>query len=449
MSTPTSSSTILPTPLDLAPAAQAVTTLLSDSPLTVKRSILPGGVRLLTEHIPGVRSATIGLWVGVGSRDESAHQLGGAHFLEHLLFKGTRRRSALQIATAFDAVGGESNAATAKETTRYWAKVLDDDVPMALSTLADMVTGSLLRSEDISTERTVIIDELAASEDSPAEVTQETFSLAVHGNTPLGRPIGGTAATVSNMTDDAIRELYRQFYLPQRLVVAAAGNIDHESLTDLLTEALSQSGWDLDEHVTPVGPRPVSPLAGRPAQDPYEIEISRDIEQAHLMIGGDWMNISDPRRPASSILFTMLGGGVSSRLFQEIRERRGLAYTTYAASSGYSDSGLFGLYAGCAPQNLAEVEKIMWGEVEKLASGQFDDAELERAKGQMRGEIALGLEDSGARMGRLGQSELRGEFLAVDSVLQNISVVQRPEVTALAQLMLEVPHARAVVTTNG
>ncbi len=438
-----------PVPLELVPATDYVTSELADGPLSVQRSILPGGVRLLTETVPGTRAATIGLWVGVGSRDESCHQHGGAHFLEHLLFKGTRRHTALQIATAFDSVGGESNAATSKEATRYWAKVLDDDAPMAISTLTDMVTGSLLRSEDIDTERTVIIDELAASEDSPTEVTQEAFSLAVHGETPIGRPVGGTQATVADMSHDAIRELYRDHYSSDRLVVVAAGNVEHEQFRDVLLEGLEYSDWDLDPRAIPRS------LQGRENGQssldlaPREITVHRDIEQAHLMVGGTWLTDADPARSASSVLFTILGGGVSSRLFQEIRERRGLAYTTYAAAVGYADTGLFGLYAGCAPSNVPEVEKIMWGEVEKLANGELDADELERSKGQIRGEIALGLEDSGARMSRLGYAELRGEFQSVDAVLHNVAIVEKEQVVDLAQQMLQTPRAKALVTNRG
>lgn len=421
------------------------TITLEDGPLAATRSILPGGVRLITQHVPGTRAGTVGLWVTTGSRDEARTQAGASHFLEHLLFKGTLRRSAFEIAESFDRVGGESNAATSKETTHYWAKTLDRDVGMSVETLTDMVTSSLLTTKDVETERTVIIDELAMTEDSPTDVVHEAFQVALFGDVPLGRPIGGTTASIESLSAESIRELYRQHYHPGNLIVAAAGNLEHNQVEDMVLAALEQSSWALDPNAQTGGRQS---FIGRKAQAPLEVVIGREVEQAHILVGGPWLKATDDSRPASNVLLTMLGGGMSSRLFQEVRERRGLAYSTYAFDSAYLDTGYFGLYAGCAPENVEEVEKILWGELEKLASGQVTGEELERAKGQLRGGLALGLEDSGARMGRLGRSEVIGRFTSVDTALNRLDAVSKEDVTNLASLMLGQPKARALVTNE-
>lgn len=420
---------------------------IDDGPLSVLRTILPGGVRLLTEAIPGTRTATVGFFVAAGSRDETREQAGASHFLEHLLFKGTHKRTALDIAMAFDSVGAESNAATSKETTHYWAKVLDSDAPMAIETLTDMVTSSILANADVETERTVILDELAMSEDSPPTVAHEAFSLAVFGDTSLGRPVGGSVESVSALEPQLIRDLYQTRYGSRALVVCAAGNVKHEQVQEQIEEALASTHWDRAAGAVPE-PRRATTTSSKPAWDRHnhEVFIKRDIEQAHIVVGGPWLKSTDDEKYLSSVLLTVLGGGVSSRLFQEIREKRGLAYTTYAFETSYADSGTFGMYAGCAPSKHAEVEKIMWGEVEKLAGGDLTADELERAKGQLRGGIALGLEDSGARMARLARSELLGRFVSVDGALARISSVQVEDVTALAGRMLSEPRARAVVS---
>ena len=436
--------TLAPLDLPLGPADSSPELALPDGPLFARRSILPGGIRLITQFLPGTRAASVGLWVTTGSRDEEPEQAGASHFLEHLLFKGTRRRSAFDIARAFDAVGADSNAATSKETTHYYAKVLDQDLPLAISVLADMVTDSLLSAADVETERTVIIDELAMSEDSPGEVAHENFLSAVFGDTPLGRPVGGTVRSVSQTSPAAIRDLYQRRYGPDSLVVAVAGNVEHEAVRDLLLAALADS-WPLAEDADP---RPRRAATADLPLDPGESTIGRDVEQAHILVGVRWLPAADDRRPVSTVLTTVLGGGMSSRLFQEIRERRGLGYSTYAFDSAYADSGVFGMYAGSAPRNVAEVERLMWGEVEKLADGDLAEAELAQAKGQLRGGLALGLEDSASRMGRLARSEITGRFVSVDAGLARIDAVTADEVAGMARQILEQPRAKSVVT-NG
>lgn len=399
---------------------------------SVRRSVLPGGVRLLTEHVPGVRSASVGAWVGVGSRDESDGHHGSTHFLEHLLFKGTARRTAMDIAEAFDEVGGEANAATGKEHTCYYARVLDEDLPMALDVIADMVTSARLDVDELETERGVILEELAMNDDDPSDVVHERFATVVLGEHPLGRPIGGTPETIRAVPRDAVWEHYRQHYRPGTLVVTAAGNVDHDALAEQVVAALRTGGWDLASADVPGGrrgPDDVVPVTAAAS----ELTVRRSTEQGNVIIGSTGLTASDPRRFALSVLNAALGGGMSSRLFQEIREKRGLAYSTYSFASGHADTGVFGLYAGCAPSKIDEVTELMVLELERLADGGITDAELRRSVGQLSGGLVLGMEDSGSRMSRLGKSELvHGELLSTQESLDRVRAVTAAEVAELA-----------------
>ncbi|WP_277212748.1 M16 family metallopeptidase [Isoptericola croceus] len=409
---------------------------------TIRRSILPGGVRVLTEHMPGLRSATIGAWVGVGSRDETDGHHGSTHFLEHLLFKGTRTRSALDIAEAFDAVGGEANAATGKEHTCYYARVLDEDVPMAIEVIADMVTSARLDAEELETERGVILEELAMTDDDPSEVVHEEFATAVLGAHPLGRPIGGTPDTIRAVPREAVLEHYRWHYRPETLVVAAAGGVDHDAIVQQVGEALSAGGWDLDPAGVPRHRRSGAPeRAGVPTAG-VELTVHRQVEQANVIIGGTGLSASDDRRFTSTVLHAVLGGGMSSRLFQEVREKRGLAYTTYSFAQGHGGLGLFGLYAGCTPAKVDQVTTLMVAELERLAADGITDAELERSVGQLSGGLVLGLEDSSSRMSRLGRAELvLGELLTVDESLERVRAVTATDVRELAADLASRPRS--------
>jgi predicted Zn-dependent peptidase len=399
---------------------------------SVRRSVLPGGVRLLTEHVPGVRSASVGAWVGVGSRDESDGHHGSTHFLEHLLFKGTARRTAMDIAEAFDEVGGEANAATGKEHTCYYARVLDEDLPMAVDVIADMVTSARLDRDELETERGVILEELAMNDDDPSDVVHERFATVVLGDHPLGRPIGGTPDTIRAVPRDAVWEHYRQHYRPDTLVVTAAGNVDHDALAEQVTRALADGGWDLAAGVAPAARRGASSALPVTA-GASEVTVRRTTEQGNVIVGGTGLTATDPRRFTLSVLNAVLGGGMSSRLFQEIREKRGLAYSTYSFASGHADTGVFGLYAGCAPAKIDEVTELMVAELERLADGGITDAELRRSVGQLSGSLVLGLEDSGSRMSRLGKSELvHGELLSTQESLDRGRAVTAREVQELA-----------------
>ena len=416
----------------------------------IRRSVLPGGIRVLTESMPGQRSASIGMWVGVGSRDETSGHFGSTHFLEHLLFKGTERRDAMSIAEAFDEVGGEANAATAKESTCYYARVLDQDLPMAVDVIMDMMTSARLEEGELETERGVILEELAMNDDDPTDVVHEEFSKAVLGDTPLGRPIGGTPQAIRDVPRDAVWEHYQWHYRPETLVVTAAGSVDHDDLCRQVSEAAVAGGWTLDAGAAP-RPRRGDDLGDvvLPAEV-AQVEISRPVEQANVVLGTVGLKASDERRYVMTVLNATLGGGMSSRLFQEIREKRGLAYSTYSFASGYAGAGVFGLYAGCAPSRVDEVTALLVAELEKLADSGITEAELRRSQGQLRGGLVLGLEDSGSRMTRLGKSELTyGELLSVDEALERVGAVTLADVQSLAQELASRPRTTVRVGPFG
>ena len=416
----------------------------------VRRSVLPSGVRILSEQMPGAQSSTVGFWVAVGSRDEEPVTYGSTHFLEHLLFKGTPTRSALQIAVSFDEVGGEHNAMTAKEYTCYYAKVRDQDLPMAVAVLADMFTSSVIDSEEFESERGVILEELAMADDDPSDVVSERFFEAVFGAHPLGRPIGGSPASIGAVGRDAVWEHYRANYRPQDLVVTVAGAVDHDALVAGITRALETAGWDLGIEGLPVDRRHAAGVlggsGGELARGSALTIVDRPTEQVNLLLGVPGLAASDDRRAAVTVLNSVLGGGMSSRLFQEVRERRGLAYSVYSFAAGYSDAGLMGLYAGCSPQKAADVAELMLGEFRRLAADGITDEELARAQGQLGGGAALALEDSDARMTRLGRSELTfGEFSDLDETLRRLAGVTTAQVQELAQELVARPLSVAAV----
>lgn len=412
----------------------------------VRRTILPSGVRILSEQVPGARSATIGYWVAVGSRDELPDTYGSTHFLEHLLFKGTASRSALDIAVSFDAVGGEHNAMTAKEYTCYYAKVQDRDLGMAVEVLSDMLTSSLLDPIEFENERGVILEELAMADDDPSDVTSERFFEAVLGEHPLGRPIGGSPDTIQAATRESVWTHYRANYRAQDLVITVAGAVDHETLVDGVQKALTVAGWDLAAEAAPVARR--DPSEGLIERGSPLVVVQRPIEQANILLGVPGIAATDDRRSALAVLNSILGGGMSSRLFQEIREKRGLAYSVYSFSPSYSDAGLFGLYAGCSPAKAGQVTELLLGEFRRFADGGVTDDEMRRATGQLSGASALALEDSDTRMSRLGRSEITlGEFSDLDEALRRLALVTAADVRDLAQDLVSRPLSIAAVGT--
>ena len=416
--------------------------LLDDGTGAVRRTVLPGGLRVITETLPAVRSAAFGIWAGVGSRDEGPAHAGATHYLEHLLFKGTRKRTALEISATMDAVGGELNAFTGKEYTCYYARVLDADLPLAIDVLSDMVTSSLIESKDVDAERGVILEEIDMNEDDPSDTVHEAFVRQLFGDTPLGRPILGTVDSINGITQDQIAEHYRARYTPDHLVVAAAGRLDHDAVVRQAEQAFRHV---LDGAAQPAAPR-LAGAAASPGEGRGVRLVSRGIEQANLVLGCAALSRTDDRRFPLGVLNAALGGGMSSRLFQEVREKRGLAYSVYSLTSQHADAGLWGVYAGCLPSKADDVLAICRDEIAKVVSGGLTGAELERGKGQLRGSMVLGLEDPSSRMSRLGKSELVYPRLEpVDDILASIEAVTHDDVRAVAADILAKPKVLAVV----
>jgi predicted Zn-dependent peptidase len=416
--------------------------VMQDGDDAVRRSVLPGGLRIVTESLPAVRSAAIGIWASVGSRDEDLDHAGATHYLEHLLFKGTSRRTALEISAAMDAVGGELNAFTGKEYTCYYARVLDADLPLAIDVLADMVTGSLIEPKDVDAERGVILEEIAMNEDEPSDTVHEAFAAQLFGDTPLGRPILGTVASINEITRDQIADHYAARYTPPDLVVAIGGNVDHDVAARQIQEAF---GGALSADAAPTPPRLAAADPGLAAGTGVRL-VPRSIEQANLVLGCAGMSRTDERRFALGVLNAALGGGMSSRLFQEVREKRGLAYSVYSFASQHCDTGMWATYIGCLPAKADEVLAICQEEIAKVISGGLTEAELDRGKGQLRGSLVLGLEDPSSRMSRLGKSELVYSRLEpVDEILASIEAVTHDDVRRVAAEILGLPKVLAVV----
>lgn len=406
----------------------------------VRRTLLPGGLRVITERVPGVRSASVGIWVAVGSRDEPRPVAGAAHYLEHLLFKGTRRRSAAQIAEEIDAVGGELNAFTAKEHTCYYAHVLDEDLALAVDLVTDVVFDAVCAEKDVEIERGVVLEEIAMRDDDPEDLLHDAFCTALLADHPLGRPVLGTEQSITDMSRTALNDFYRRRYTMPRMVLAVAGNIEHADVLRLVRSALKGRLGGTD---TPVAPRVGK---ARITTSPQLVLHTDDTEQVHLMLGVRALDRHDDRRFALSVLNTALGGGMSSRLFQEVRERRGLAYQVYSSVAAYADTGHLSVYTGCQPDRLGEVAGVVREVLASVARDGVTDEEIARAKGQLRGGLVLGLEDTSSRMSRIGKNELNyGVYLSVEQTLARFQSVTTDEVSALAKELLTRPVAAAVV----
>jgi predicted Zn-dependent peptidase len=409
----------------------------------VQRSVLPSGLRIITEAIPTTRSVSVGVWVNVGSRDESPALSGASHFLEHLLFKGTKRRTALDISAEIEAVGGETNAFTTKEYTCYYARVLDADLPLAVDVLCDAVAESVLDPADVETERSVILEEIAMHEDEPGDEVHDVFTAAIFGGHPLGRLISGTEETISPMTRAQVNRFYRRRYTAPQIILTAAGNLEHAAFVRLARTALAGTPLDSGPAV-PAGLR----AAGRrvPVQPASTVVQNRDTEQAHVVVGGPGIGRMDERRFALGVLNNLLGGGMSSRLFQEIREKRGLAYSVYSYATQYAETGVFAVYAGCAPGKVEEVLDLTRAELDRIAATGVSADEVARGKGMAKGSYVLGLEDTGSRMSRLAKSELLyGDLMTVDDLLDRVDRVTLDQVNELAADLLSRPLSLAVV----
>jgi predicted Zn-dependent peptidase len=392
-------------------------------------SELDSGERVISEKVPSVRSVAIGFWIGAGSRDERDDRAGVSHFIEHLLFKGSRSYDAQQIAETFDAMGAELNAATSREHTVVYSRVPDRHTEEALQVMTDMVFAPAFA--ELDQEREVVLEEIAMYEDTPQELVHDLFSEAVFGDHPLGRPVIGTREVIGTVSRRALAGYHRSMYGGGNIVVAAAGNLEHETVVGLLERAQRRAG----ETAAKSGVRIRRPLVTAP---PPGLRFQRkDTEQYHVCVGAPGISRSDRRRFAASLLDSILGGSASSRLFQEIREKRGMAYAVYSFISQYTDTGFVGFYVGTREENLAESLEIAARELADIAAGRLRPQELTRAKENLKGRIVLSMESTSSRMSRLGKSLITDtELLSLDRLIAEIDAVDEDEVAELASVLL-------------
>ncbi|HVK43605.1 MAG TPA: pitrilysin family protein [Micropruina sp.] len=408
---------------------------------TVTSSELPGGLRVVTESVPGARSASVGVWVGVGSVDETPRLAGASHYLEHLLFKGTKYRTGYEIADAVDAVGGELNAFTSHEYTCYYARILAEEAELAVGLVCEVVLDATVAAADVDTERMVILEEIAMRDDDPEDTLADLFAAAVFAGHPVASPVIGSIETISGMSRTQVAGYYRRRYTPDKMVISVAGGVDHADVLRWVKAAFRER-LSL-EVANPAGFRS---RRGRTSPLRRAAVVERDTEQAHLCVGVPSGDRNDPDRTVLAVLTSALGGGMSSRLFRSIREERGLAYSCYSASSAYSDVGSFSVYAGCQPDHLGEVAKLIGQELALVAESGLAEIELARVKGQLAGSLVLALEDTESRMSRIGKTLLvRKEFRSIEDELAAIRAVSQADVGALAKRLLSRPMTAAVV----
>jgi predicted Zn-dependent peptidase len=394
----------------------------------IQRAELPNGVVIVTEKMPHVRSISVGIWLGTGSRAESADRNGIAHFIEHMVFKGTRKRTAEQIAQSVDSVGGMLDAFTAKEMTCFSAKVLDEHLPVAVDVLSDLVLHPRFDPEDISKEKQVVLEEIKMEEDNPEYLIHELFTQNFWRGHPLGRPILGTPETVSQFSQDAAFECFAEWYAPNRVVVTAAGNLEHERLVDLVASEFDGAA----RSSAPVKPKPPENQASIEQRD------KKELEQVHIVLGVPSYPLAHERRYAASLLNVILGGGMSSRLFQNIRERQGLAYAIESDLSPYTDSGVLSVYAGTSRESAAQLIRSVSDEFRSVRKDGVSAEELRRAKDHLKGSMMLSLESTSSRMSNLArQTMYLRRFISLDEMLSSIEKVTREEVHAIARDFFE------------
>jgi len=388
---------------------------------------LDGGERIVTERVRSVRSVALGIWIGAGSRDETAERAGISHFIEHLLFKGSSRYSGVQIAQVFDGLGGELNAATAKEYTVLYARVLDAHLESALDVMSDMLLAPTFDADELNSEREVVLEEIAMYEDSFHDLAHDLIAGAVFSDHPLGRPVIGTSAAVNAIDTAMVRDYHANRYVGPNIVIAAAGNLEHEPLVHAIQQRFEAYSKVPDPSA---GVRPV--WVGE--SSPQTVFQAKTSEQYHVCLAGLGLQRSDRRRFAASLLDSMLGGSASSRLFQEIRERRGMAYSVYTFGSQYADTGMVGVYVGTREDNLAECMRITADQLVRMGQGEFADDELQRSKENLKGRIMLSMESTSNRASRLGKSVLTDtELLSLDRICAEIDSVEPEAVASLAR----------------
>jgi len=410
-----------------AAAANRQKATLGGRDMGFERTVLPSGVRVVSERLDGARSVSVGAWVGTGSRDESAELNGATHFLEHLLFKGTPTRSALEIAQSFDAIGGDINAFTTRELTCFHARTLDEDLALAVETIADLVQNASLAPDDVEAERSVVLEEIAMHDDTPDDIVFDVFHETIWPDHALGRRVQGLPATVEQMSRDAIAGFFHRYYTGDNIVVAASGAVEHAHIVDLVDRQFAARAT----------PRPMRAPGAAPSAAGTLLVHERDIEQAHLVYGTQGIARGDNRRWALGLLNVILGGGMSSRLFQEIREKRGLAYAVSSGHIGYSETGMFNIYAGCSTENVGEVLSIIREQLGAITTSGITEEELARAAGHVRGSLVLSMEEPGAQMSHLGKSELcLGEILTTEEMIARVDAVTLHDVKEVAGAVL-------------
>lgn len=390
----------------------------------VNKTVLTNGVRILSKKIPYVRSVSMGVWVNVGARDESDAESGLSHFIEHMIFKGTKKRTAFQIAKEFDAIGGHTNAFTSMELTCYHAKVMDAHLETMIDILSDIFLNSEFAPDEIRKELPVILQEIAMIEDNPEEYIHILLGNDFWGTNSLGRSILGTRDNIVQFDHKTIRDFFQRFYHPEQIIIAVAGNVEHEQLVDLIGTKFETI-------------RSISPLPKRcsPEINSRHITLNfRELEQVHISFGTKGLSITDPKRYSLSLINTILGGNMSSRLFQEIREKRGLAYSVYSFLSSYVDTGMFGVYMGVSPQSADESISLILNEMQKLKNAAIDTSELNDAKEYTKGSILLSSESTDNQMVRLAQNEIHfGEFIPIETIVKKIENVSKEEIFELAK----------------
>jgi predicted Zn-dependent peptidase len=391
---------------------------------------------VLTESMPELRSVALGFWVGTGAVDESGQLLGASHFLEHLLFKGTDTLAAAEIASAIESVGGDMNAFTTQEYTAFYVRVPDDQLEVAANILSAVVWAPAFRTDEVDSERQVILEEIRMRDDTPDDIVHELFAEALYPNHPLGRSVLGTRDTIADMSRDGIAAYHRDHYRPENVVVAAAGNLEHAGMVELIS-----SGLDVEDGARPAR---VDPSQGSSRS---VITERRSTEQAHLVLGVRALSRDDPDRYALSVVNQAFGGGMSSRLFQEVREKRGLAYSVYSYRVAFDGTGALGVYAGTSPERAQETLTVIRGELDRLVADGLPEEEIAAAKGHLKGSTALALETSSSRMHRLGRSELTtNEVPSVDELVAEIEAITVEDAErVIKRVFADEPRVLAVV----
>ncbi len=400
---------------------------------SIRVTTLPNGLRVATDTMPDVQSVSLGCWVGVGTRNEAASVNGVAHLVEHMLFKGTQRRSAFRISEEIENVGGQLNAYTTREQTAYYAKVLHEDSALALDILADMIQNSALDAEELVRERTVVLQEIGQSADTPDDIIFDHFQATAYPNQALGRPVLGASEIVGALPREALVDYIGGHYGAPGMVLSAAGRIEHDRLVDMAFKAFG----DLPSHAPPA-PEPARYTGG-------DFREARDLEQMHLVLGFDGVGVHDPDFYAHSVLSTLLGGGMSSRLFQEVREKRGLVYSIYTFTGGYHDGGLFGVYAGTGEDEVAELVPVVCEELAKVGEDVTED-EVARARAQLKAGTLMALESTMSRCEQLGQQLLIYDRpIPVEEIVSKIDAVDRTTVVNAAQRLRRSPPTVAAL----